>query len=136
MQNQNETNNILQKIYEKSKEKINQIILENKIQNKFRDDHNTYTLYIKDSIFIFKIYGYLLNNQIQIYGIHNIPKSSILVDDSSKEMYCITNITETDIVVKVDEQEYNRKGMLLNYEKNLEEVDVIKVGKKYYKYKS
>lgn len=135
MEIKNELTNMINKIYDSTKQRIEKIILENKIESKFKNESSSYSLYIKDSMFVFKLYGYLLNDRIIIYGKHNIPNYSIIVNDNTQDTYCITSSKDYVIKITLDNEEYTRSGILLNYTKDLEEVKVIKVGKKYYKYK-
>lgn len=131
----NDKNNIFQKIYDDAKIKINQIMLENRIEKKFREEHFSYTLYIKDSLFTYKLYGHLLNDNLIIYGEHNIPKYSVIVNDYTKEKYCILGTKEEELKIVLDNKDYIRKGISISFDNNLEEVNVIKVGKKYYKFR-
>ena len=72
----------------------------NKIESKFKNESSSYSLYIKDSMFVFKLYGYLLNDRIIIYGKHNIPNYSIIVNDNTQDTYCITS--SKDYVIKIN----------------------------------
>ncbi len=125
-------NNFFNKLINKTKNKISNILLEQKIESKFKEKNITFTLYMKDNIFPITLTGYYENNNIIVYGNNKVPLNSVIVNEGTKTTYYVTNVYEKEIKIILDNNEYKRKGLLLELDNNIHEVNVIKAGKKYY----
>lgn len=126
-------NGLIKKTINKVKNKYNNYLLECKLEKEFKDKNNTYTIYKKNSIVSYIVYGYINKNNIFIYGNHLDKINSIIVCDNN--MFYINDVKITDTTIKYDNKEYVRECTVLIVDNNIEEVDVIKVNKKYYKHK-
>lgn len=128
-----EKNNIIKRTYNNVKEKVNDAILEVKIETAFKEKNNLYTLYTKNNSFSTKLSGYIENDNLIVYGNHNIPKNSVLISDCGKKVFYIKGIENVEITTQLNGNQYTRKGTKLYLDDNVEEVQVIKAGKRYFK---
>lgn len=131
-----EKKNIFKRTYESIKGKINDAILETKIETSFKEKNDLYTLYTKNNSFSTKLSGYFIEDKLVVYGKHNIPKYSIIISDCGKNVYYVTKCEDIQIVTKYNGTEYNRIGTKLYLDKNVEELDVVKAGKRYFRNKN
>lgn len=131
-----EKKNIFKRTYENIKEKINDAILETKIETSFKEKNDLYTLYTKNNSFSTKLSGYFMEDKIVVYGKHNIPQYSIIISDCGKNVYYITKSEDIQITTNLNGTEYTRIGTKLYLDKNVEELNVIKAGKRYFRSKN
>lgn len=105
------------------------------IENKFRKDNKSFMIYLKQSIFPFYINGYFERNNLIVYGDHLDKIHGFINDYNNKKIYYIEEAKLCDVKVLYNNIEYIKKGTLFTLEEKVEEVDVTKVGKKYYRNK-
>jgi len=127
--------NLIFKSYNKIKCLINDINLKYKIENKFKKDNQKFTIYTKDSLVPCSCSGFYKENKIIIYGNHLNKINSFIVNNANNKVYKIVNTKSVDLKIDYENIEYIKQGTIIFIDDNIEEVSVIKVGTKYYKYK-
>lgn len=125
--------NIFVNLYNKTKQKINDLTLEFKIENQFKKDHNLFKLYKKDGLLPISLGGYI-NNNIIVYGNHIDKKNCIIMSEVDQKLYVIKKTKLTELKIMYENIEYIRLGTIFEVDENLEQVEVIKVKDKYYKF--
>lgn len=130
-----ENKNFLSSTINNIKNKISDIVLENKIESSYKQNNTTFTLYTKDNILSTTLSGRINNNELIVYGDHKIPKYSVIVNECNKKAYYVLNTSTTEIKTNYNSTYYIRKGTKILLDENVEEVNVIKAGKKYFIYK-
>ena len=130
-----ENKNFLSSTINNIKNKISDIVLENKIESSYKQNNTTFTLYIKDNILSTTLSGRINNNELIVYGDHKIPKYSVIVNECNKKAYYVLNTSTTEIKTNYNSTYYIRKGTKILLDENVEEANVIKAGKKYFIYK-
>jgi len=127
--------NFLESAISNIKNKVSDAILETKIESEYKQKNTTFSLYKKDNILSITLSGEIKNKELIVYGDHKIPKYSIIIDESNKKAYYVLNTLTTEIKTVYSSNNYIRKGTIIILDENVEEVNVIKAGKKYYIYK-
>lgn len=130
-----ENKNFLSSTINNIKNKISDIVLENKIESNYKQNNTTFTLYTKDNILSTTLSGKINNNELIVYGDHKIPKYSVIVNECNKKAYYVLNTSTTEIKTNYNSTHYIRKGTKILLDENVEEANVIKAGKKYFIYK-
>lgn len=130
-----ENKNFLSSTINNIKNKISDIVLENKIESSYKQNNTTFTLYTKDNILSTTLSGRINNNELIVYGDHKIPKYSVIVNECNKKAYYVLNTSTTEIKTNYNSTYYIRKGTKILLDENVEEANVIKAGKKYFIYK-
>lgn len=122
-------------IIQNVKNKFDDLLLESKIEQEFKNSNTKFSLYTKENIFPIFLYGKIDNNEIIVYGDYNIRKNSVIINECNKKAYYVINISQVEIKTKYNNSIYIRKGTKILLDDNVEEINVIKAGKKYYIYK-
>ena len=130
----NKNDNLLINLFNKAKQKINELTLEMKIENQFKKDHSLFKLYKKGNMLPITLSGYNETN-ITVYGNHIDKKNCIIMDETNQKKYVIKNVKLTELKIMFENVEYSRIGSIFEVDETIEEVEVIKVKDKYYKYK-
>lgn len=128
-------NNKFSKIFETIKKNLNHTFLEAKIDNSYKKDHDEFKIYQKDAVLPITIYGKINGMYLETISNVSISKYSIVLDCSNNKTYYIFNKKEIEINVVVDNVKYTKLGTKYLLKDDLEEVDVIKAGKRFYIYK-
>ena len=127
--------NAFKKFWNKTKASVNTAMLDSKIEMKFKEDNLTFTLYEKDEMFSTGLNGLYLGEDIVVLGKKEIPAYSVIAEDDTDKAYYVLETKEDKVEVTIDDVKYTRDATLIKVDKNVEEVNVIKAGKKYYRYK-
>ena len=114
------------------KSKFDSMLLENKIEQEFRNNNTKFSLYIENSIFPIVLYGKYENNVLTVYGDYKIKKGNIIVNECNKNIYSVESSSNVELNTKYNSNIYIRKGTKILLDDNVEEVKVIKVKNKYY----
>ncbi len=122
----------VQSFVENIKDKINNIILENKIEQEFKNNNTKFSLYTKDNIIPIVLYGKINNNEILVYGDCIIEQNSIIVNECNKKAYYAISSSKQEIQTTHNSNIYIRKGTKILLDENVKEVKVIKAKNKYY----
>ena len=124
------------KFFNKAKSSINSSILESKIESAYNTANIAFTIYEKDSTFGQACHGsYLNDNQLVVFGEKEIKKYSVIISSKDNKAYYVLSTEEGKVTSVVEGVEYERKGTIINLDSNVEEVNVIKAGKRYFIYK-
>ena len=124
------------KFFNKAKSSVNNAILESKIESAYNGANIAFTYYEKDATFGQACHGnYLSDNQIIVFGEKEIKKNSVLISSKDNKAYYITGTEKGKVTSIVEGVEYERDGTIINLDSNVEEVNVIKAGKRYFIYK-
>ena len=126
------------KFFNKAKTSINNSILEGKIESSFNNANLSFTVYVKNDAFGHSVHGKYLNDdktQILIFGEKDFEIGSVVVDNKDESAYYLTGLDKGKCQSIVEGVEYERNGTIINLDKNVEEVNVIKAGKRYFIYK-
>lgn len=121
--------NAFSKFFKKTKESVSNSVLEMKIDNKFRNDHDEASVY-SGNILPETLYGYLEDNTFIAYGEHEFKKNSILI--FKDKPYYVDEVNEAVVEVILDGVSYERKASKYKLDANVTEVNVIKADKHYY----
>lgn len=126
------------KFFNKAKSSVNNALLENKIESTFNSQNNSYSIYAKNETFGSSVHGVYTStdkNQLLIFGVKEIQPYSVVIDSQDDMAYYVKGTSEGTVHVIVDGVEYERKGTIIDLDKDVEEVNVIKAGKRYFIYK-
>lgn len=126
------------KFFNKAKTSVNNAILEGKIENSYNDKNISFTIYSKDAALGQSVHGNYLNDektQMIVFGEKEIKAYSVIVNNKDNDAFYVLSTEEGKVTSIVDAVEYERKGTIINLDKNVEEVNVIKAGKRYFIYK-
>ncbi|MCR4899159.1 MAG: hypothetical protein K5892_08080 [Acholeplasmatales bacterium] len=126
--------NIFSRAWNKTKQSVNDSILEGKIESSYKKAHLEYTNYTKDEMLSKTYYGAIENDKLTVFGNHEVKTYSVIIGPDEKAYYVVA-IEETEVASTVEGIEYKRPGMILTLDKNVEEVNVVKAGKRYFIYK-
>lgn len=130
-----ENDNAFKRFWKKTKQSVNDAVLENKIESNYNKEHKAFTLYMYNETFSKSIHGEIMNDTLVFFGEIPVKPYSVVVNDITKEAYYVIDCHTTTVKSIVDAVEYERVGTILTIDKNVCEVKVIKAGKKYYLYK-
>ena len=127
--------NAFKRFWKKTKQSVNDAVLESKIESSYNKAHNAYTVYGYEDLFSKSIYGEYVDDSLIFFGELEIKPYSVIVCDESKTAYYALESEKTTVKAIVDGVEYERPGMKVKLDENVEEVKVVKAGKKYFLYK-
>ena len=119
--------------FNKTKEDVNNYLLESKIENTFNKNNEEFSLgiYNPDSILSSQkqIFGYFDNEgKLVVFGEREIPKFSIILSNKTKEAFTIlSKDSACSIEATVDGIKYVRSGTKYNITNQTKEVKIIKV---------
>lgn len=119
---------------ENIKEKVDNYILETKIENKFKEEHSLFILYEFNNLLPKQLSGYFIKDNIIVYGNLPIKEKSILIDKNNNIAYNVKGSYETEIKINYQGKEYIKIGTVIIVDKKVKEVKVIKAGKRYFLY--
>ena len=126
------------KFFNKAKASVNNAILEGKIENAYNDKNLPFTIYSKDSALGLSVHGNYLNDdktEMIIFGEKEVKKNSVVINTKDNSAYYVVDTKEGKVTSTVEGVEYERKGTVICLNKDVEEVNVIKAGKRYFIYK-
>jgi hypothetical protein len=126
------------KFFNKAKASVNNAILEGKIENAYNDKNLPFTIYSKDSTLGLSVHGNYLNDdktEMIIFGEKEVKKNSVVINTKDNSAYYVVDTKEGKVTSTVEGVEYERKGTVICLNKDVEEVNVIKAGKRYFIYK-
>lgn len=127
--------NAFSKFWNKTKQNINDALLESKIESSFKKTHNEFTLYKKDSFLTTTLFGTLDNYILDVFGKHEVDNFNIIVDTKDNKAYYIIKKEIIEVESIVDGVIYKRSGTRFYLKDDLVEVNVIKAGNRYFIYK-
>lgn len=123
--------NVFSKFWNKTKKAVNDSLLEVKIESKFKNDNDSFSIYGKGDLVPLIVYGYLKEGKVIAYGKVETDLNNILVDDNEKAYY-VNSLIDATVDITVDGTTYTRPATIIVLDSDVQEVEVIKAGKKYY----
>lgn len=126
--------NAFSRLWNKTKKSINDSILEGKIESAFEKGLPEFKVYEKDSLLSNSVKGKLEDDKLTIFGEKEFKLFAVVMDKDENPFY-LTKVEATTVKSTVEEVEYERPGTILTLDKNVEEVNVVKAGKRYFIYK-
>lgn len=127
--------NAFSKFWKKTKQSVSDSILESKIKSMYEKSKTEYTIYKKGELFNQTVYGSIEENVLTIFGKEELEAYNLVVEEKSGHAYFIVGIEENTVMIEYDGTVYERPAMRLTLDADVEEVDVIKAGKRYFLYK-
>lgn len=127
--------NAFKRFWKKTKQSVNDAVLESKIESNYNKEHKAYTIYMYNETFSKSIHGELIDNTLTFFGEIAVKPYSVVIYDATKEAFYVTECHATTVKSIVDGVEYERPGTVITLDRDVTEVKVIKAGKKYYLYK-
>ena len=126
--------NAFSRFWNKTKKSINDSILEGKIESAYEKDLPDFKVFEKDALLSNSVKGSLDGEKLVIFGEKEFKLFSVVLDKDDNAFY-LTKLEPTTVKSTVEEVEYERTGTILYLDKNVEEVKVVKAGKRYFIYK-
>ena len=123
--------NVFSKFWNKTKKVVNDSLLEMKIESKFKGDNDSFSIYGKGDLVPLIVYGHLKDGKVIAYGKIETEVNNILVDNNEKAYY-VNSLIDSTVDITVDGTTYTRPATIIVLDSDVQEVDVIKAGKKYY----
>lgn len=131
-QKEEKKENVFSKFWKKTKQTVSDSLLEIRIESTYNKDKPYYHIYGKGDIMPLIICGKKENDRINVYGKVDTEVNNILLDVNADKAYYINSFVDSTVEVTVDGVSYNRPSTIIVLDDNVEEVNVIKAGKKYY----
>lgn len=127
--------NAFSKFWKKTKQSVNDSILEGKIRASYEKAHKQFSLYEKDALISSTLYGTIEGTTLTSFGKTEIKPYSVLIATDEGKAYYVLSGADTTVKSMVEGVEYEREGTIIELDENVEEVNVIKAGKRYFIYK-
>lgn len=125
--------------FKKAKASLDQSMLEDKIKSAYRKDHGEFDYYSYGENTLFGgncVFGSLEGDVLTYFGTSPIPPYSVLIDCKTEKAYYVTEEgSDTTVSAIVEGVTYERAGKRIRLDPNVEEVKVVKAGKRYFLYK-
>ena len=126
--------NAFSKFWNKTKQAVNDSMLESKIENEFRKANDEFVIYEYDKLLAKSASGYLDNKAVVLFGKLTVPSDSVIVHEEDDTAYYVISTEETTVKITVDGVEYERDATRVLLNPDVVEVKVIKANNKYYAY--
>ena len=120
-----------------TKAKMDADILEGHIQNAYAQAHRSFDVYAHEGG-IFNggsAIGEIVDGSLIYWGDKAVEEFAVVVDSKDNKAYYTGKSEPIDLTVKFEGTDYVRKGTKTTLDSNVEEVDVVKAGKRYFLYK-
>ena len=126
--------NAFSKFWNKTKQAVNDSMLESKIENEFRKKNDEFIIYEYEKLLPKSTAGYLEDKAVVLFGKIEVPSDSVIVHKEKDTAYYVISTEETTVTVKVEDEEYTRDATRVLLNPDVVEVKVIKANNKYYIY--
>lgn len=128
--------NAFSKFWKKTKQSVNDAVLESKIRAAYEKAHASFTVYEKDELLSHTFSGGIEGNVLTVFGKAEIePWSVVIANDEKATAYYAVETAQTVVKAAVEGVEYEREGTAITLDPAVEEVNVVKAGKRYFLYK-
>lgn len=128
--------NAFSRFWKKTKQSVNDAVLESKIRSAYEKAHASFEIYAKDELFTNRVSGEIADGVLTVFGSVDVkPYSVVIADDKEETAYYAVSTSETTVKSMVEGEEYERAGTAIVLDPNVEEVRVVKAGKRYFIYK-
>ena len=128
--------NAFKRFWNKAKQSVNDAVLESKIRGAYEKAHKSYTVYTKNELIPKGLSGEVSDGMLTVFGEEEIKPFAVIIanDDEEKAFYAVA-AEATTVTAAVEGVTYERPGTRITLDENVEEVNVIKAGKRYFIYK-
>ncbi len=126
--------NAFSKFWNKTKQAVNDSLLESKIENEFRKKNDEFIIYEYEKLLPKSTAGYLEDKAVVLFGKIEVPSDSVIVHKEKDTAYYVISTEETTVTGKVEDEEYTRDATRVLLNPDVVEVKVIKANNKYYIY--
>ena len=133
--NADKRENAFAKFFAKTKQSVNDSILEVKIRTAFDREHESFNVYTKNELLTKKVTGSIRDGVLTVFGDEDIKSWSVVVANKDEKAYYVLSTEPATVTAEVDGVTYERIGTAVFLDENVEEVNVVKAGKRYYVYK-
>ena len=120
-----------------TKAKVDADVLENHIQSAYASAHRQFDVYNHDGGLFNgeSAVGEIVDGSLIYWGEKAIGEYAVVIDSKDNKAYYTLKSEPIDLQVKYDGTDYTRKGTKTALDANVEEVDVVKAGKRFFLYK-
>lgn len=110
--------------------------LESKIENVWDSSHERFDLtpYNGGLFGSFPVYGTLNGDVLTVFGKHELDIGSVVIATKDKKAYYVKNAAPSKVKVACEGIEYERDGLDITLDANVNEVKVIKADGRYFIY--
>lgn len=130
--------NAFSKFWNKTKQAVNDSMLESKIENEFRKANDEFVIYEYEKLLSKSSAGYFDNNDGEdaavLFGKLEIPSNSVILHKEKDTAYYALSTEEVEVEIELDGTKYKRPATRVHLNPNVVEVKVIKANNKYYIY--
>ena len=128
--------NAFSRFWKKTKQSVSDAVLEGKIRSAYEKAHAEFVIYEKDALIPTRVYGAVQDGSLTVFGkVEPKPCSVVIADNKEETAYYVVGTSETTVKSTVEGVEYEREGTVIALDEKVEEVRVVKAGKRYFIYK-
>ena len=120
------------------KKSASDAMLETRIESAWNKTHRSFSITKFSTALIngaYNAYGEIEGDILTIFGTEDVKPFSVVIDDKNKKAYYITKVESIAVSVVYEGETYQRDGLKLTLDPNVEEVRVIKADGRYFLYK-
>ena len=128
--------NAFKRFWNKTKQSVNDAVLESKIRSAYEKTHKSYTVYTKNELIPKGLCGEISEGVLTVFGEEEIkPYAVVIANDEEDKAFYAVSTEKTTVSAAVEGVTYERPGTAITLDENVEEVNVVKAGKRYFIYK-
>lgn len=126
----------LSSFFKKTKENFNASVLEGKIETAFNKANIEYAIYTQGKMFPERVSGFLTDgNKLTVFGEVEVENYAVIISDKTEVAYYAVGTAPATVSAQVEGETYERPGTTITLDENVEEVNVVKAGDRYFLYK-
>ena len=137
-ENEEKKPNAFSKFWNKTKQAVNDSMLESKIENEFRKANDEFVIYEYEKLLGKSTAGYFDHNDgedaVVLFGKLEVPSDSVIIHKEKDTAYYALSSEEIEVEIEVEGTKYKRPATRIHLNPNVVEVKVIKANNKYYIY--
>ncbi|MCH3908942.1 MAG: hypothetical protein LKF75_02255 [Bacilli bacterium] len=125
------------KWWNSTKKSVDDSILEGKIKSAYVDAHTLFDVYSYDGGLFdgSSVYGEIKDGALTYFGDLEIKPYSVIISSKDQKAYYALESEKVQVESAVEGTTYSRPGFKVTLDEKVEEVPVIKAGKRYFLYK-
>lgn len=128
--------NAFKRFWNKTKQSVNDAVLESKIRSAYEKAHKSYTVYVKNELIPHRFDGEIADGMLTVFGEQEIkPYAVVIAEDEAEKAFYAVSTEKTTVTVAVEGVQYERPATRIILDENVEEVNVVKAGHRYFIYK-
>ena len=128
--------NAFKRFWNKTKQSVNDAVLESKIRSAYEKAHKSYTIYTKNELIPKSLCGEIQDGILTVFGEEEIkPFAVVIANDEEEKAFYVVSTEKTTVSSAVEGVTYERPGTAVTLDENVQEVNVVKAGKRYFIYK-